>query len=84
MTPTTAARSRIQKFSNIAKAAPEIAMSAEPPKSTARRPTRSAMRVRSKERATSPSKVRVMNKPICESENLRALKKSAIIIAFVP
>jgi hypothetical protein len=77
ITPTTAAKSSTQKFSARANTTPDNTIRNEPAKRIRRLPTRSATKVRSTDRSTSPSNVRLKNKPICESENLRAEKKTA-------
>ena len=84
ITPTTAANNNIQKFSNRAKVAPDSTIKTEPPKSTRRRPTRSATSVRDNESSTSPRRVSVMKSPIYSSEKSSAEKKSANIRELVP
>jgi len=75
MIPTTAAKSRIQKFSKTANRGPERSIRREPRRRMRRRPTLSTTRLRNRESNTSPTRVRVMNSPILKPENSRAEKK---------
>lgn len=68
MTPNTAAASKIQKFPNSAKMTPLQAIRIDPSDNTALRPIESANKVRKKLITTSPTSVRVINKPMRSSE----------------
>lgn len=68
ITPRTAAARRIQKLSNKAKMTPLPTIKVEPNRRTALRPIASAKRVRKKLITTSPTRVKVIKRPIWASE----------------
>ncbi|KAI6765764.1 hypothetical protein HG530_006834 [Fusarium avenaceum] len=78
-TPTTAAKSKTQKFSNVQNIAPETAIKSPPATRTRRRPSPSAMSVTTNPRTTSPSSVKLMNKPMRKSEKPSSEKNWAIV-----